>query len=383
MNLLRFITLLLVGQLFVLDVHANESIINQELIKKIEKSYCLAENWFINNIKEDGSFNYLYDPLSRKYSKKNNMIRQLMASRLLAELSHERDELKNLHKRNLKAIFKFWYKIDDKGRGFIIFNGKSKLGANAMALRTILYSPFYAKYQKQTHQLLKTILSAVNNDYSLQPWFVEPPYSYNHDYLLTFYSGEAILSLAEYYSKTEDPQILKIAIKIQDYYIEKYVNQMDYNYYPAYVPWHTMSMFKLFELTGDKNYIDAIFKLNNKLLKLLDTNEFVGRFYNKEYPFYGKPHSSSDGVYTESIAYALKAALIMKNKNLIQFYKNSIELSYQNLSSLQYTETNLYSNDYLVGSFKIKKSSDIVRLDSNQHIMDAYRAILSIGTGVN
>ncbi len=103
MSLLKIITILLAAQLFVLDVHANRSIINHELIKKIEKSYYLVENWFINNIKEDGTFNYLYDPLRQRYSKKNNMIRQLMASRLLADLSHDRDELKKLHKNNLDA----------------------------------------------------------------------------------------------------------------------------------------------------------------------------------------------------------------------------------------------------------------------------------------
>ncbi len=54
------------------------------------------------------------------------MIRQLMASRLLAEMSLEDENLVNLHKKNLEFMFQYWYK-EEGDLGYIYYNDKSKL----------------------------------------------------------------------------------------------------------------------------------------------------------------------------------------------------------------------------------------------------------------
>ena len=58
----------------------------------------LAEKWIISNLKEDGYFNYIYDPEKDEYSDKNNMIRQLMSSRLIAVMCQTNSTLKELTK---------------------------------------------------------------------------------------------------------------------------------------------------------------------------------------------------------------------------------------------------------------------------------------------
>ena len=105
----------------------------------------LAQEWLIDNVKEEGDFIYRYSPSNGKYSTSNNMIRQLMASRLLAELSLENTSLQTLHKKNLDYVFEHWYR-EENDTGYIYFENKSKLGANAMALRTFVYSPHFRNY---------------------------------------------------------------------------------------------------------------------------------------------------------------------------------------------------------------------------------------------
>jgi len=302
----------------------------------IEEPLDLATEWLINDINEKGIFNYHYDPKKEEYSTNNNMIRQLMASRVLAELSQEDLSLIRIHKKNLYFIFKYWYR--EKGDiGYIYYNSKSKLGANAMALRTLVYSPFFDDYEDEAKKLAESILILQNEDGSFKAFLLEPDYDYDEDYLLTFYSGEAILSLVEYYQKTKDRKYLYAAIKSQDYYVNKYVDNLKENYYPAYVPWHTQSLNKLYQITNDRRYAYSIFVLNDELLKIQDTTtpEFLGRFYNPNHPEYGNPHSSSDGVYTEGLAYAYEIASLVKDEEHMETYESAIDIGVQNIIRLQ------------------------------------------------
>ncbi len=345
----------------------------------------LAKAWLLQNLKPDGRFVYLYNPSNGTYSEKNNMIRQLMASRVLAQMSQNDSSLRARHQKNLNYIFSNWYQ-EKEGKGFIEFKNKSKLGANAMALRTLVHSPFYEQYSGIATSLVKTILTLQNQDGSLKPWFIAPDYHYDTDYLLTFYSGEAILSLVEYYLKTKDAAVLSAAIKSQTYYLSKYVTNLKDNYYPAYVPWHTQSLNKLYKITGDKRFVDAIFIMNDELLMIQNHTgqphrDFLGRFYSSEHPEYGKPHSSSDSVYTEGLAYAYEIAKLVGDRQHAQKYKNAIMLGIHNLSNLQFQGSNMYYLEYperVKGAIRCNVSDNRIRIDTTQHTIDAFMKTLEL-----
>ena len=342
----------------------------------VNDSLTLAETWITNNLNDEGYFNYRYDPLSEEYSSKNNMIRQLMASRLLAEMSQENTSLQSLHQKNLDYIFSNWYR-ENNGTGYIYFDEKSKLGAIAMAVRTLVYSPFFDDYEDEAYRLANCILSLLNDDGSFEPWYIEPSYSYDKDYLLTFYSGEAILSLVEFYQITNDTTFLKTAIISQNFYVDRYVNQMDDFYYPAYVPWHTQSLNKLYHITENQVYLEAIMTLNDKLLEIQDrdnTSAFLGRFYNDSTPQYGSPHSSSDAVYIEGLAYAYEIAELVGDEDHIRQYKQAITLGIQNLIGLQYNSSNWRIN----GAIRINADDMELRVDTTQHMADAFRKIIEV-----
>jgi len=351
-------------------------------LNDVEVSLDLAEQWLVSNLKEKGCFNYIYDPSTDEYSSSNNMIRQLMASRVLAELSQDNVSLQVLLQKNLDFMFDYWYK-EDGDKGYIFYSDKSKLGAIAMALRTLVYSPFFDDEQVEAKKLANCILYLQNNDGSLEPWYIEPGYDYDKDYLLTFYSGEAILSLVDLYLKTNNDVYLDAAILSQDYYVDRYVTHLEDNYYPAYVPWHTQSLNKLYKITEKEEYADVIMVLNDELLKIQDTtnNATLGRFYNPSHPEYGSPHSSSDGVYTEGLAYAYEIADMIDDEYHKEKYSNATALGVHNLISLQYTESNTGSVLYpekVIGAIRYGIDDGRIRIDTTQHTIDAYMKVLLV-----
>ena len=343
--------------------------------EKINNSLNSAEKWLKSNLKEKGCFKYIYEASTGEYPDKNNMIRQLMASRLLAEMTQTNSSLETLHQKNLDFIFEYWYEEDNE-TGYIFYNNKSKLGANAMALRTIIYSPFFSDYQEEAIKLANSIFSLQNTNGSFEPWYIAPDYNYDKDYLLTFYSGEAILSLVEMYTKTNDSIYLDAAVKSQDFYIDRYVVQLEDNYYPAYVPWHTQSLNNLYKITGEKKFADAIMVLNDKLLEVQDTNDCstLGQFYDPMHPEYGAPHSSSDGIYTEGLAYAYEIARLVNDTKHQNKYKIGIILGVHNLINLQYDS----SDDKVDGTIRYNIDDYRIRIDTTQHTIDAFRKILDV-----
>ena len=147
-------------------------------------------------------------------------------------------------------------------------------------------------------------MSLMGSDGSLVPWVVPPRGEYNANYLLTFYSGEAVLALAEFARVDSNQAALHAAERAEAYYMDRYATHIATNFFPPYVPWHTMALAELYGITGKAPYATAAFVMNDALLTIQDTAVYVGRFYDREHPEYGEPRAASDGLYTEGMAYA-------------------------------------------------------------------------------
>jgi hypothetical protein len=351
----------------------NTKLPRKKWLKEIQSARDNGLLWLKNNFRDKGLWQYLYDPSNDQFSTRNNEIRQLMTSVLVAKYAKKDSIFSVYHKKNLEFIFKFWYK-ENQGLGYVQYDGKSKLGGNAMLLRALVHSPEYDSYTTQAKKLALGIVSLMQEDGSFLPWFRAPAYEYDSDYLLTFYSGEAILALLEYYEKSRDEIALSTALKAQNFYLQKYVDELEQNYYPAYVPWHSLSLSKLYELTSEKRYLEAILVLNDELLKILDKEQFPGRFYSPEFPQYGTPHSSSDGVYTEGLIYAYEAARTLGNKNKAEEYYQALQLASAHLIRVQY-KSELAK---IHGGIRINEEDTRIRLDNVQHTVDAFDKIIQV-----
>jgi len=227
--------------------------------------------------------------------------------------------------------------------------------------------------------LTTTILSLQDDQGYFVPWYIEPSYAYDADYLMTFYSGEAILALVELYLWNWSQRVLDAAVLAQDAYLERYVDEIDQWYYPAYVPWHTMSLYKLYEITWNQRYADAIFVLNDKLIDEMlvmesDIPDILWRFYNPEFPEYGTPHSASDGVYAEWLVYAYMLAHEVGGIERQEKYRTAIDLAVYNLQQLQYTPDETYFLVYperVVWALRFRADDNRIRIDTTQHALDA------------
>jgi len=341
-----------------------------------------AQSWLFYNMRTKGLFVYEFNPITGNRPNANNAIRQLMASRVLASESIEHTELQELHEHNLDFLFRYWYE-EDEPIGYIFYNNKSKLGANAMMLRTLAASPVFEEYREEAAALAESIYALQNENGSFEPWYKEPSYSYNADRLLTFYSGEALVALVEYYNRTGNTRALEAAQHSADYYIDAYVTRMDEHYYPAYVPWHSIAYNELYKITDEQQYADAIFAMTDKLLEIQDTERYIGRFYNPDTPQYGSPHSSSDAVYTEGLAYAYEIAEMAGDTKRAQRYRDALEIGVRNLISLQYTaprEVSVVEDPRrYVGAMRINVDNPRIRVDTTQHAIDAFTKIEELG----
>lgn len=252
-----------------------------------------------------------------------------------------------------------------------------------MAVRALLASPFADEYIDQTLALGETILRLQNLDGGFRARWIAPTYAYDEDYLLTFYSWEAIVALMELYGRTGDTKRLDAARRAADFYLVRYVEQIDQWYYPAYVPWHTIGYWYLRHVTKDDRYLQAAFTLNDKLIdEMLHTDRtlrhYLGRFYNPAFAQYGTPHSSSDAVYTEGVAYAYALARSSGDTVREKKYHDALALAVQNLLRLQYTPETLWSwyvASKVLGALRTNYEDPKLRVDTTQHMVDALRAI--------
>lgn len=249
-------------------------------------------------------------------------------------------------------------------------------------------SPYFDEYKQQAEKLATTLLDLQDEDGSFSAWWIEPDYEYDEDYLLTFYSGETILALLDYYKKTNQQRSLDAAIKAQEHYLVEYVDKIEENYYPAYVPWHTLSLYSLFYLTKDVRYAQAVFTLNDKLIQEMlqypgddVPTDYVGRFYNPKFPQYGSPHSASDGVYLEGLVYAYDLAKQVGDMAHTKAYLEALQVGLFNLKVLQYEPEEAYFVEHperVIGSVRFSAGDNRIRIDTTQHMLDALSKLSEI-----
>ena len=119
------------------------------------------------------------------------------------------------------------------------------------------------------------------------------------------------------------------------------------------------------------------FKLLRTKIQEKENISTLGRFYSYSYPEYGSPHSSSDGIYTEGLAYAYEIAKLINDSNYQNKFKTGIILGVYNLINLQYNN----SNDKTNGAIRYSNDDYRIRIDSTQHAVDSFRKINDIFNG--
>lgn len=352
-------------------------------LKSLNESLDLMMGWIFNNSHENGRIEYKYWPEKDKYSLSNNMIRQFMTSTAIGELYNYKSdpEILKLWERNLAYNFSKFY-LEEAENAYIIYNKKSKLGANAVASMNLISVDGYnlaEPYKIAFSKLINAITNSVLEDYSFKTFF-GPTVRNNNQ---AFYPGEALVALS--YAEERGKLVLdyKLIKKIKYYYMNWW-HKNDREL--AFIPWHTQAYYRFYKKSKEEHYIDAIFEMNDFLVscqaRLKDTNsmpEKVGRYYKEGCKKYGPPHSSSTAVYTEGLSYAYKLAKEKNDLEREEKYREAIILGLRSILQLQINkeESEQYKKPNLVwGGVREKFTDDEIRVDNVQHSIMAILAVI-------
>ena len=337
------------------------------------KAIKLMTHWLGRQVNEEGQCQYKYWPSRGEYSTANNAIRQWMATicinRVAAAVRSE--ELAKIAQRNLAYNLAQMYR-EDRNLGYIWLDGSAKLGAAALAGLAILESPDRQQYLKQEYGLRALIRNLMNPDGSFRTFYIPAERNGNQN----FYSGEALLFLAQEYVISGHPELLGRVRRAFHYYRAWHLENPN----PAFVPWHTQAYFLMWQATRDKEFAEFIFLMNDWLLDMQQWAaapypDMQGRFYDPERAHFGPPHASSTGVYLEGLVDAYRLARELGEETRCNFYGKAIRRGIRSILQLQFMdEVDMFyirRSSPVYGGIRTEVYDNTVRVDNVQHCLMA------------
>lgn len=276
-------------------------------------------------------------------------------------------DLDLIARRNLANNLRTTFRLEG-GLGYIWMDGSAKLGALALAALAIFESPERPRYLKEEYSLRRMIELLSNTDGSFDTFYIPRERKDNQN----FYSGEALLFLAENYTVTKSPADLKRFMAAFYYYREWHFENRN----PAFVPWHTQAYFLVWKVTRDDALKDFIFEMNDWLLSMQQweaapSPDMRGRFHDPQRPQYGPPHSSSTGVYLEGLIDAFELAREIGDNTRLQSYRIAIVRGIRSIMQLQYkSEAECFyvkNIEKVLGGVRTTVYDNGIRIDNVQH----------------
>lgn len=332
--------------------------------------------WMLNAVHPDGRMTYLYWPSAGNESKRNNEIRQFMATVCLGRIARAGTPgAAELAKANLAYNMEHFYRTAGE-LGFILHQGKAKLGAAALSLIAIVESDARAEFSEQEQALKKTLSTLWHPDGSFQTFLLPPERNDNQN----FYPGEALLAWASLLQNGEDPDAARRIALSREYYRRWHLENRN----PAFVPWHTQAYAMLWQKTKDLAYRDWIFEMNDWLLRMQEHSRAVyddteGRFYHP-HEDYGPPHASSTGVYLEGLIDAFALAREAGDSRRVAAYRRSILLGLRSAMQLEFADDvdmfYISKRERVRGGLRTTVYDNSIRVDNVQHVLMAVQKIL-------
>jgi hypothetical protein len=335
--------------------------------------------WLLGNLHANGRMTYKYWPSRGAESGSDNSIRQFMATVALTRLAVARDDeaAAEAAGRNLRYNLERFYREID-GLGAIVWEGKAKLGAAALAALAILEQmqagmPGAEAHRATLDRLNAGIEALWQEDGSFRTFLVPPERNDNQN----FYPGEALLYWASLHRHTRDSDLAEKCRRSFRFYRDWHLAQPN----PAFVPWHTQADVMLFEDLGDRDFADFVLERNDWLLGMqqwaapLDP-DLWGRFYDPMHPEYGPPHASSTGVYMEGLADAWRLARTLGDTARAEAYATALRRGLRAIRQLQFADPEIDAfyvqrKDRVLGGLRTEAYNNEIRVDNVQHCLMA------------
>lgn len=334
--------------------------------------------WMLDNVQPDGRMVYMYFPSRGDEAKGNNTIRQLMATICIGRIAKTGQfrEAQEIANRNLRYNLQTFYH-DREGNGSIEYQGKSKLGAIALALIAILESPIREDLQEQEQGLRRAIGHLWQSSGEFHTFLRPPDRNDNQN----FYPGEALLAWAISMSQTPDAQIEKKFLSSFAYYKKWHLENRN----PAFIPWHTQAYYLYWVQHRPAEMAEWIFTMNDWLLGMqkrsrVAYDDTLGRFYDPQNPQFGPPHASSTGAYLEGLIDAFVLARKLGDTQRQESYRRAILLGLRHAMQLEFADDlDLFyvsKRKAVQGGLRTTVYDNRIRVDNVQHVLMALQKVL-------
>jgi len=366
-------------------------------------------DWLINNMNDDGSFLYYYDPYKDTIVDNmhpnmtnplyNNILRHSggTISLLRAYELNPKDIYLNKAKKSIEFLLSTCreHTYKNKKAKYPFFNKKSKLGGAGIGLVALMQ--YYKisdnkSYKDDMTAFVRHILSRIDKDGEMIGYYIHPKFN-NAKALINpkdevkkelfsfYYPGEALLGLALYYLHVEDiDKDLKKDIEIKakialDFLVD--VRPIKYDYMFDSLPsdaWLMQAIEEWVKVDGFKkqSYIDFVFNDTKTMFEHMYTQEntldinkdYIGGFYYD----YGE-HVYHDASRCEGIVSAYFLAKHLKDEQKAKWIMENMLLSAKGLMKTFNSQEATYAhpNNMALNSFRFKLTRQWVRVDSVQH----------------
>ncbi|WP_373070628.1 protein containing Six-hairpin glycosidase-like domain protein [Sulfurimonas sp.] len=383
-------------------VEFSKDIILDKTLKSID--------WLVENMNDDGSFLYYYDPYKNTIidDMHPNMIDPLYNN----ILRHSGGTISLLRGYELTKKQLYLDKAKDS-LGFLIstfrehkykkqyacypfFNKKSKLGGAGIGLVALMHYYIHTGsevYRKEIDGLVRHILSRIEPDGEMIGYYIHP--KFNNSKALTkvseddkkelfsfYYPGEALLGLALYYLHIKDidnklqEDIRKKSEMALDFLVDIRPIKYDYMFDPLPADaWLMQAIEEWVKVEGLKkqSYIDFVFNDTKAMFDhmyteqntLANNKDYIGGFFYE----YGD-HVYHDASRCEGVVSAYYLAKYLKDENKAKWVMDNMHLSAKGLMKTFHDEVSTYAHiepNKALHSFRFKLTRQWVRVDSVQH----------------
>lgn len=367
-----------------------------EFSNPIEKGAIMGAHWFGRVQRTDGSFIYIFDPDNgTEVTKYPYSIARHCGSiyPLVWAYQYTKDERYldvALHAaENIRELMR-----NDGDRSYILNGGRSRLFDNALALIAFCYlynSTGNTDHLEDLTGLANLCMDLLDEkgrfDYIFDPLL---PDDFSENLMA---SGEALLGLGLAAEFTGSDRYLEGFERGLVYHIDRLTSNWMTNMSTEYYSWMSSAFSKGYELTGNRYYLEASYRLSDWLI-----NRYYGAYFNaqgrpmeevmREHPeligsFRTFP-SMNSCTYSEGLGDVLHAAIMANDTERIESYRSVLLNASMFIRNLMYDfedVLNLSQPHLTIGGFRhdlddrvnteMQWQSRWIRIDYTQHAIGA------------
>lgn len=305
----------------------------------------LVTQRILDDTHEDGTFTYIYNPLTKEYSEDYNIIRHNLAAYTLIELGYP-------EKAKTSIGWALQYLISEENFSYINFNEKNKLGSAATLILVMLN---YEGYDETIEKLANFVIYMQNEDGGYRNY--HPEEDPDNRLATVLYTGESDLALIRLFKKTGDQKYLDTFEKSYEW-VTTYFEE---NHSPGLISWTSIALAEAYYETGEEKYRDLAFEMTDWLIDVTQyttenapSEEYIGSFIINDID---NGLTCTVAAYGEGLVEMLKLAQYEQDETHEEKYTNSLESALKFLISMQDP----------TGGFKASFAEDYYRIDFNTH----------------